>query len=691
MGAGLIAVLFAIFFSCRGSNPPGAAAAANSYVDSGKCAGCHPAIARAYARTGMARSFSLTATLSRPGGLIHRASQRHYEVLDRAGSLTQRRYEGGPNGSEVNAFELQATYSIGSGNHARTYLHRTHAGEIFELPLTLYTEEHRWDMSPGFDTASPEDFTRLIDDRCLFCHNGYPRQSGEPADGIDCQRCHGPGARHIELASQRAAPEQIDAAIVNPARLSAARGMDVCAQCHLETTSAELPSIVRRFDRGPFSFRPGEPLGDYEIQFDKVPARNNTERFEVVGQGYRLRASACYLRSQGRLTCLTCHNPHVPASEERYRDKCLTCHATVTVAGHPALANADCISCHMPRRRTQDAIHIRLTDHWIQRRPAFTDPKQPIEQTAAPYRGDLEVYYPDGLSTPDREVYLGAALITGAADRKRGIDMLSRRLQSGGPARAFAALGEGYLADGDAANAAAMFRQAIGKDPALVNAHYDLGQALEAVGQPAEARAEYEQAIRMRTPFPEAEFALGNLFLKSGDPDDASVHLRNAILERPVYAEAHVNLGNLYMEKGNPDGAAGELEQALRIDPSSAAAHNSYARVLAVREKIPEALEHARRAVALDSGNAEAHYNLAQLLSRAAPMNTAIPEYRKAIGIRPDFVEARLALGQALGDAGHLDEAIGQFEQVLRLRPAHAEAQKDLDMARAMKARTGGR
>ena len=39
--------------------------------------------------------------------------------------------------------------------------------------------------------------------------------------------------------------------------------MEVCTQCHLETTSAPLPNAIRRFDRGPFSYRPGEPLSAF--------------------------------------------------------------------------------------------------------------------------------------------------------------------------------------------------------------------------------------------------------------------------------------------------------------------------------------------------------------------------------------------------------------------------------------------
>jgi hypothetical protein len=65
---------------------------------------------------------------------------------------------------------------------------------------------------------------------------------------------------------------EIQAAIVNPKRLSPDLQMDVCMQCHLETTSAKLPGMIRRFNRDPFSYRPGEPLA-YMVYFDHPPAR----------------------------------------------------------------------------------------------------------------------------------------------------------------------------------------------------------------------------------------------------------------------------------------------------------------------------------------------------------------------------------------------------------------------------------
>src|SRR5439155_10338721 len=143
---------------------------------------------------------------------------------------------------------------------------------------------------------------------CLFCHNGYP--AGERIlEGIDCQRCHGPGGAHVTAAgSGRATAESIRGAILNPARLGRDRQLEICMQCHLETTSRPLPNAIRRFDRVPFSYRPGEPLGEYFLYFDHAPGTGHEDKFEIAHAAYRLRKSACFQASQ--MTCTTCHNPH---------------------------------------------------------------------------------------------------------------------------------------------------------------------------------------------------------------------------------------------------------------------------------------------------------------------------------------------------------------------------------------------
>ena len=687
-------VVFAWTASHR--QPAAVPSQALSFIDSKECRKCHAGIHETYQHVAMARSFTLAQNASQiedyehNNHFVHAASGRHYQVSRRGGRVFQRRYEVNSNGVESNSFEQEATYAIGSGSHARSFLHRSESGELTELPVTWYTQEGRWGMSPGYDNPTPPDFTRLADESCLFCHNGYPALDGGLAEGIDCQRCHGPGSRHVELASRaKSSKQEIQSSIANPARLAPEGQMEVCMQCHLETTSAELPGMVRRFDREPYSFRPGERLGAYMVYFDQPAAAGREDKFEIVNQAYRLRQSMCFRKSEGRLSCTSCHDPHHATRGEaavaHYRSSCLACHASLAGAVHANAAQANCVACHMPRRRTEDAVHVIMSDHLISRKPVVHDVNQPLAERHLTYRGALELYYPKDLAGNDRDLYLGVASINHGADRAGGISLLERVSKTGMPAKAMATLGEGYMAAGATQEALNAFRAAALKDPSLGKLRYNLGQALEATGNIQEARSEYEKTIQLAARFPEAHFALANLLARTGAQAEAIQHYQDAIKLRPVYPAACSNLANLYASQGRFVEARDQLEAALRGDPAFAEAHNNLARVLAAQGQLPQALEHARRAVTLDSHNAEASYNFARLLQETGSGDAAIKEYQRTLQIKPGMIEAHLGLGQILGDAGRLDGAIAEFRQVLLLKPNHAEARKNLDMALAMK------
>src|SRR5262249_34216321 len=154
--------------------------------------------------------------------------------------------------------------------------------------------------------------------------------------------------------------------IATPSKFSRDRQLETCMQCHLESTSRPLPFEIRRYDRSPFSYVPGNALSDYFVYFDHSPGFD-ADKFEIAGAAYRLRKSVCFKRSE--MTCTTCHDPHdIPRGEQAVRHYvavCQSCHLAVHKQTTPrvqgAPAGATCVDCHMPKRRTEDAVHVVVT------------------------------------------------------------------------------------------------------------------------------------------------------------------------------------------------------------------------------------------------------------------------------------------------------------------------------------------
>ena len=145
-----------------------------------------------------------------------------------------------------------------------------------------------------------------------------PRFGDALPEGIDCQRCHGPGQAHVEAVKSGDMKAGVRA-IVNPAKLDRDRQLEACMQCHLESTSSPLPFQIQRYEQPLFSYTPGKPLSDYFIHFDHAPGTpGRDDKFEIAGGAYRLRKSACFQRSE--MTCLTCHDPHdIPRGRQSSR------------------------------------------------------------------------------------------------------------------------------------------------------------------------------------------------------------------------------------------------------------------------------------------------------------------------------------------------------------------------------------
>ena len=123
------------------------------------------------------------------------------------------------------------------------------------------------------------------------------------SDGIDCERCHGPGEIHVQQKLSGNiidTSKYIDYSIVNPKKLNIDLQFDVCQRCHLQGNAVLLEG--KTFN----DFKPGEHLKD--VMDIYLPRYEDDDDFIMASHPDRLKQSACFQNST--LTCISCHNPH---------------------------------------------------------------------------------------------------------------------------------------------------------------------------------------------------------------------------------------------------------------------------------------------------------------------------------------------------------------------------------------------
>ncbi len=187
-------------------------------------------------------------------------------------------------------------------------------GFLFQAPVSYYSVPARCGLSPGFERTEDVNLVREVEPGCLNCHasgvqaiaattNGYAPLPFLNA-GVTCERCHGAGEEHI--ARMKDGKRSGGPAIVNPAKLDAARRDSVCAHCHLPGAV----EIARAGKQRPY--RPGDKLSESVVVFIVEGADRATT---VNGHFEQLARSACRQSSAGKLWCGSCHDPHRTVAE----------------------------------------------------------------------------------------------------------------------------------------------------------------------------------------------------------------------------------------------------------------------------------------------------------------------------------------------------------------------------------------
>ncbi len=510
----------------------------------------------------------------------------------------------------------------------------------------------------------------------------------------------------MDKASAGAAIETVRAAIVNPAKLNPERAMEVCLQCHLETSNQKLPTMVVRFNRMPFSYVPGQPLADYKVDFDR--AQGNLGNFEIAQGAYRLRASQCFLKSEGKLSCTTCHNPHDiprgPQATTHYNQVCLNCHQSDIPASSlgPHKPGANCVSCHMPKRRTDDVIHVVMTEHLIPRLPPAGDllaeKNERAETGADSYKGDVVAYYPPKLpANADNDLTIAVAQVREQSNLTKGLPQLAAAIEKYRPKQPayYAELAQGYLASGNTTSAIQLFEEAAKREPQSGPRLIEWGDALMQAGQwsaaetklrratelapddvrgwgrlgwalwqqnkAREARSALEKGIGLDPEVPELHNNLGLLLWGTGDQAGAEKEFRAAIRIQPGVSEWRLTLARVLASQGRTDEARFLLEQTLRWKPGYAEARVDYARVLADMNRTVEAETQVKLAVESDPASSAGHELWGGLLAAQGDFSNARTELSEAVRLQPGNARARVQLGMLLANLGDRAGAISNL------------------------------
>ncbi|HXE13895.1 MAG TPA: hypothetical protein VN633_17335 [Bryobacteraceae bacterium] len=500
-------LLVATFVAALHAAPPASrnTAPGVGYVGSEACASCHRQIYNKYVKTAMGRSITVPASgLIQSALTIHSDTlHRDFEVSREDGDLYQTE-SSRRDGRTIFESKHKLAYTIGSGENGLSFVVR-HGNYLFQAPLSYYAKAHAWDLSPGFE-QSDQGFSRPIYDACIACHAGRPRvvphREGlyldPPFDemAIGCENCHGPGQLHI--AEKRRGLAQIpDTSIVNPARLPARLAEDICMKCH-QGGNARVLLPGKTYN----DFRPGIPLLK-TVAVVSLPL--SAARPDLLEHHVSMKLSKCFRASGGKLSCLTCHNPHVQpdsvSAPAYYRARCLTCHSEsscrVTLTARQEQTPADnCIGCHMPKRQDARISHSALTDHRIL---AKTDEAVPLQLTDATVKGlpgllllDAHAGEPP-LPLVTRIAIYGELMDRDPSFRPRYLELLDQAAVSDADdPLVLAALGRRALLQ-MSAQAVGYLSRAVAKGVPSAATFIDLSKALNQAGRPADATAALER------------------------------------------------------------------------------------------------------------------------------------------------------------------------------------------------------
>ncbi|OFY82478.1 MAG: hypothetical protein A3F72_00185 [Bacteroidetes bacterium RIFCSPLOWO2_12_FULL_35_15] len=611
------------------------------YVGINTCRQCHPAIYDSYIQTGMGKSFDRASKQKSSAKF-----DEHTVIYD---SYKEFYYHPFWDGAEMKIMEFrlkgkdtiykrieQVDYIIGSGQHTNSHIYNT-SGYLHQMPMTYYTQKGKWDLPPGFENGANTRFSRKIGLECMSCHNSYPdfvegseNKFNEIPEGINCERCHGPGSIHVQqrqMGIKIDTSKYIDYSIVNPGKLPIDKQFDVCQRCHLQGNA------VLKEGKSFLDFKPGMKLSDFITTF--LPRyKDSDDQFIMASHADRLKQSKCFIKSfkpetdstslrpyKNSLTCVTCHNPHLSVKEtgkEIYNTACRNCHNIKTVKGSCTekeelrnIVQDNCVSCHMPASGAIDIPHVSVHDHYI-RKPIKKEEAEKVKEFIGLYAVNeknpsnelkARAYIQQYDKFEKNDIFLDSAQKflsdRSASDVRNNFELLvhvnfmkhnfSKIIEyvkqigkenllktvlvskswDNSQAWTLYRIGESYYTTGDILNAYLFYKKADELASFIPEFKNKLGASLMAQNKVQEAIPIFELIIKEDRNFVPAINNLGYANLISGNAENADKLYKKALLLDPDYEPLLMNVAGLYIFKKDYKAAKIILKTVLKNNPKN--------------------------------------------------------------------------------------------------------------------------
>lgn len=617
------------------------------------CKQCHSGIHESFLHTGMGKSIARASKAKSSANFQHLKAivdtSNGYQYLPywKGDSLIIKEFRIENKDTVFQRAEL-ISYIIGSGQHTNSHLIQTNS-YLYQAPLTYYTQDEKWDLPPGFEAGASSRFNRILGLECISCHNAYPsfipgseNKFKSMPEGIDCERCHGPGEVHV-AEKQKAiiidTSKYIDYSIVNPAKLPIDKQFDLCQRCHLQGNT------VLKDGKSFLDFKPGMNLSDVmEVYLPRYKNSNNS--FIMASHADRLQQSKCFVSMSSKradaeslrpyknaLTCVTCHNPHVSVKNKDawfFINQCVSCHTTQKV--HDCSESLDirnkvdnnCISCHMPTSSSIDIPHVTVHDHYIRKEAkienskieelkefigleCINNPNPSLKSKALGYLQQFEKFDFGNLALLDSsaailnkiggeqtdsllQLYIHHYFLSGSYDKIR--DLVSKA-------------GHSKLA----------YFKLIGRDLANKDAWtaYRIAEAFQAINSHDVALLYYYIAHRLAPYYFDFTNKYGNSALLNKKLDLAQEIFSRLAKENPNFAPAWSNLGYIMLIKKDFERALFYSSKAINLDYTYLPARLNKAGGLYALNKIDDLKAELELIIAIDPDNERAKSTLKNL------------------------------------------------------------------------------